>query len=269
MPKSKAAENVTEFASLSYSKCVFEDQGCARFGHDSDYLLFHGLRNPGKNRLSTASLTRSTRYMHFLTDVSYLYIKKRQLCVKESADTFWQWRNSMDFVGEKKREREREKGFRCTRIRWGWFLSGDRFVSGPKDDRAPFSRRFLPPIAIVYFRPKTDLSRYTVAVTKERNKFSSSNKRIRMILRRNALLSSLTFPPFPLLHASTGNGLWPFPKPAHRLTPQTSFSPSERRAGNARCEKPFANGAGKYRRRRRLLTRRPVAEKWATEGIRW
>ena len=101
-------ENVTEFASLSYSKCVFEDQGCARFGHDSDYLLFHGLRNPEKNRLSTASLTRSTRYMHFLTDVSYLYIKKRQLCVKESADTFWQWRNSMDFVGEKKRERERE-----------------------------------------------------------------------------------------------------------------------------------------------------------------
>lgn len=36
-------------------------------------------------------------------------------------------------------------------------------------------------------------------------------------------------------------------------------------AGNARCEKPFANGAGKYRRR--LLTR-PHCRKWATEGIR-
>lgn len=58
----------------------------------------------------------------------------------------------MDWSGEK-------KGFCCTRIR-GWFLSGDRFISAPKDDRAPFSCRFLPPITIVYFRPKTNTALY-------------------------------------------------------------------------------------------------------------
>lgn len=143
-------------------------------------------------------------------------------------------------------DEKEKKRFCCARTRT-WFLSGDRFISGPKDDRAPFACRFLPPITIVYFRPKTDLALYRgrhkrkelVLILEQENPDDPPSKcslffsDLPLSLFASSRSSRTVFDRFPNLHAR-----W-LPKQAFRQAEDT---------GNPRCEKPFANGAGKYRR---------------------